>query len=59
MPTEPGLPEAPAVSADPQKGAPEGLEAPMLPISRTWVIVGSAALLVGLAMGLIMSTLGK
>jgi hypothetical protein len=29
------------------------------PISRTWIIVGCAALLLGLVMGLIMSSFGK
>lgn len=29
------------------------------PISRLWIIVGCAALLLGIAMGLVMSSLGK
>jgi hypothetical protein len=41
-------------------GAPhDGIGSTERPVSRIWIIVGCAALLLGLAMGLIMSSLGK
>jgi len=58
--TEPANARASKMPREELPPAPPGVEpSPAAPVSRTWMVIGTIALLIGLAMGIIMSSLGR